>query len=236
MHFDGKVVVITGAAGNVGGATAENLRQRGARTVLGDRDEATLKDRHKAVANSANHLLVPDVDLTSAEGAEKLMSAAEDYFGRIDVLINTVGTFSMATVAEDTPENWDKVMTLNARTAFLCCRAALPLMKAAGTGRIINISAGAAVKGGAQMSAYSASKAAVIRLTESLSEEVKAEGLTVNCVLPGTLDTPQNREAMPDADTSLWVPLDALADAIAFLASDAARAVTGAALPVTAKG
>jgi NAD(P)-dependent dehydrogenase (short-subunit alcohol dehydrogenase family) len=111
-------------------------------------------------------------------------------------------------------------------------KAALPSILKSDAGRIINIGAGAAVKAAAGMGAYAASKSGVLRLTESLSEEVKDRGVTVNAILPGTIDTPQNRKAMPKADTSRWVAPEAIADVVVFLASDGARAVTGAAVPV----
>ena len=109
-------------------------------------------------------------------------------------------------------------------------------MLRAGKGRIINVAARAALQGAARLAAYSASKSAVVRLTESLAAELKDNGITVNCVLPGTIDTPQNRQASPREDFSRWVPPDAIADVILFLASDSARAVTGAAIPVYGRG
>jgi NAD(P)-dependent dehydrogenase (short-subunit alcohol dehydrogenase family) len=123
-------------------------------------------------------------------------------------------------------------MDLNARTVFNCCRALVPHMLAAGSGRIVNVSARAAASGKGRMAPYCASKAAVITLTESLAAEHRHNGINVNCILPGTIDTPQNREAMPDEDHSRWVPPAALADVVLFLASDGARCVTGAAVPV----
>jgi NAD(P)-dependent dehydrogenase (short-subunit alcohol dehydrogenase family) len=128
------------------------------------------------------------------------------------------------------------MMGLNARTAFIASRAVAPFMLGQGSGAIVSVGSRAAEKGGARAAAYSASKAAVVRLTESLSAELKAEGIRVNCILPGTIDTPQNREAMPKADTSKWVSLGALADATLFLASNAARGIHGAALPVYGTG
>jgi NAD(P)-dependent dehydrogenase (short-subunit alcohol dehydrogenase family) len=125
---------------------------------------------------------------------------------------------------------------MNLRTAVVCCKAVLPAMLERGTGCIINIGAGAAARAGAGMGAYTASKAGVQRLTESLSEEVKDRGITVNAILPGTIDTPRNRADMPDADFSRWVAPEAIAAVIVFLASDAARAVTGAAIPVLGRG
>jgi NAD(P)-dependent dehydrogenase (short-subunit alcohol dehydrogenase family) len=128
------------------------------------------------------------------------------------------------------------MLNLNARTVFIASSAVIPAMLAQGRGKIISVSSRAALKGGGKSAAYSVSKSAVLRLTESMSAELKGSGINVNCVLPGTIDTPQNREAMPKADTSRWVKPEALADVILFLASDAARAVHGVAVPVYGTG
>jgi NAD(P)-dependent dehydrogenase (short-subunit alcohol dehydrogenase family) len=128
------------------------------------------------------------------------------------------------------------MFAMNLKTAVIACSAALPYLGARGPGRIINIGAGAAARAAAGMGAYTASKAGVERLTESLAEELKDRQITVNCVLPGTLDTPRNRADMPQADFSRWVAPQAVADVVAFLASDAARAVTGAAIRVSGRG
>jgi NAD(P)-dependent dehydrogenase (short-subunit alcohol dehydrogenase family) len=158
-------------------------------------------------------------------------------FGRIDVLVNAAGGYRAGTPVHDTPlETWEFLLSLNARTAFITSSAVVPAMLEQGSGKIVNVAARAALKGGAKSAAYSASKSAVLRLTESLSAELKGSGINANCVLPGTIDTPQNREAMPNADTSRWVAPEALADVILFLASDAARAVHGAAVPVYGTG
>ena len=126
---------------------------------------------------------------------------------------------------------------MNLRTAVVCCKAALPALLERGAGCIVNIGAGAAAaRAAAGMGAYTASKAGVQRLTESLAEEVKDRGVRVNAVLPGTIDTPRNRADMPDADVARWVAPEAIADVIVFLASDAARAVTGASIPVFGRG
>jgi NAD(P)-dependent dehydrogenase (short-subunit alcohol dehydrogenase family) len=116
------------------------------------------------------------------------------------------------------------------------CQAALPALRERGHGRIVNIGAGAAARAGLGMGAYAASKAGVQKLTEALAEELKDDGITVNCILPGTIDTPRNRLDMPQADFSRWVSPAAIAEVIAFLASDAAEAVTGAAIPVFGRG
>ncbi|MCA9923248.1 MAG: SDR family NAD(P)-dependent oxidoreductase, partial [Anaerolineales bacterium] len=133
---------------------------------------------------------------------------------------------------ETPPETFDFMMKLNAATVFNTNQAVIPHMIRQGSGKIVNVAAGAGLAGRPKMAAYSASKAAVIRLTESASAEVKAHGINVNCILPGTIDTPQNRAAMPNANFDKWVQPESLADVIAFLASEAARDVHGTAVPV----
>jgi NAD(P)-dependent dehydrogenase (short-subunit alcohol dehydrogenase family) len=159
------------------------------------------------------------------------------HFGRVDILANIAGGFAMGPPVHETEDkDWDFMMDLNARSVFNTCRAAVPHMIARGSGRIVNVSARAAREGKAHMAPYCASKAAVITLTESLAAELKDHGINANCILPGTIDTPQNRAAMPDADVSRWVPTAALADVILFLASNASAYVTGAAVPVYGRG
>jgi NAD(P)-dependent dehydrogenase (short-subunit alcohol dehydrogenase family) len=153
--------------------------------------------------------------------------------GRIDVLVNAVGGFRAGTPLHETSlETWDFMLNLNARSVFIASRTVIPHMLAQGSGKIVSVAARPGLRGNAKMAAYSVSKSAVIRLTESMAAELKGAGINVNCILPGTIDTPQNRQAMPNADPSRWVKPEALADVILFLASDAAREVHGAALPV----
>jgi NAD(P)-dependent dehydrogenase (short-subunit alcohol dehydrogenase family) len=127
------------------------------------------------------------------------------------------------------------MLTANLRTTVAAVQAVLPRLPPEG-GRIVTVGARPGVTGAKGLSAYSASKAAVLRLTESLSEELKHSGTTVNCVLPSTIDTPDNREAMPQADFTRWVPADHIAEVVAFLLSDSARSVTGALIPVYGRG
>jgi NAD(P)-dependent dehydrogenase (short-subunit alcohol dehydrogenase family) len=162
------------------------------------------------------------------------VSAAIERFGRIDVLCNLAGGFRMGDAVHDTPAaTWDFLFDLNARTVLHMAQAVVPHMIERGGGKVVNVGAFAAQKGAAQMGAYIASKSAVIRLTEAMAAELRELNINVNCVLPTVIDTPENRAAMPDADPAHWVAPRDLASVIAFLASDAARAVHGAALPVT---
>lgn len=233
----GRVAIITGAAGNLGEATARAFHGAGARTALVDRSADRLSGMFADAAKSSDHLLASGVDMADPAAVGKLVGNVLERFGRIDVLVNTVGTFKGGKpVFEDDPDTWDFLMRVNLRTTLLACRAVIPAMLERKSGRIINVASRNALSGDAKVAAYSASKAAVMRLTESLAAEVKDSNITVNSVLPGTIDTPQNRRAMPKADFSRWVAPKAIADVIAFLASDGAQAITGAAIPVYGRG
>ena len=232
MAMDNRVVIVTGAGGNLGAAVATELNRRGASLVCVDYAAKALEALETSLSPAAGLLTLSGLDLTKLEDAQKMVAAALDKFGRVDALVNTVGGFRMAPVV-DALDDWDFLMNINARAALATSAAVAPAMRERKFGRIVHIAAGAGNRGGAEMSVYSAAKAAVMRITESLAEELSADGVTANCILPGTIDTPQNRAAMPDADTSRWVPPSDIARVIAFLISDAAGAVTGAAIPVT---
>jgi NAD(P)-dependent dehydrogenase (short-subunit alcohol dehydrogenase family) len=236
FDFSDRVVIVTGAAGNLGSAVAQAFQAAGAKLVLVDRAADRLPRLFPDLVDSPNHFLATSVDLTNADAVETMVDETVKRFGRIDVLANTAGGYRGGTPVHETPfETWDFMLNLNARTLFIASRAVIPHMLKQGSGRIVNVAARAALKGGAKMAAYSASKSVVVRLTESMAAELKKESINVNCVLPGTIDTPQNRQAMPNADHSRWVKPEAIADVILFLASDASHAVHGAAVPVYGK-
>jgi len=228
----GKTLIITGATGNLGQVLARVLSERGARLALVGRDPTTLAaTRQRLPAQS--EVATFTADLLNPKEVAAMVQGAVKRFGSIHALINAQGGFAMGPHIQSTSDaDWDFMMDLNLRTVFNTTRALIPTLLASGNGRIVNVSARAATRGVAGMAPYCTSKAAVITLTESLADELKQNGVTVNCVLPGTLDTPQNRAAMPDQDFDTWVSLEALADVILFLVSDASRAVTGAAIPV----
>ena len=230
MTFAKQTVLVTGAAGNLGLAVAEAFFERGANVVLlGRRREELTKVYGSA---NARRMLAPADVLDQAE-VEAAVASAIERFERIDVLCNIAGGFRMgAPVHETTDEMWQSMLDVNARSVITMARAVVPRMLAAGSGKIVNVAAMAALKGGAGMGAYAASKSATIRLTETMAAELRDKGINVNCVMPSIIDTPQNRAAMPDADPRRWVAPAALAEVILFLASDAARAIHGAAIPV----
>lgn len=228
-ELTGKVAIVTGAAGNLGRAVCQTLAARGASIALLGRHVEALEAARAGLGESAAFA----VDLVDPRGLEQTVAAVRARFGRIDILANIAGGFTMGPPLHQTSDqDWDRMMDLNARSVFNACRAVIPHLLAAGGGRIVNIAARAALKGQGHMAPYCAAKAVVVRLTESLADEHRDAGINVNCILPGTLDTPENRAAMPDADHGRWVGTDALADVVLFLVSDASRAISGAAIPV----
>jgi NAD(P)-dependent dehydrogenase (short-subunit alcohol dehydrogenase family) len=230
--FSGKVALITGAAGNLGSSVAHTFHRSGARLVLVDLSLDGLRATYSAWAEQDDVLLLA-IDLTDADAVQAMVDEAKARFGAIHILANIAGGFTMGPALHETPvRDWDFMLGLNTRTVFLTSRAVIPVMLEQGSGKIVSVSARAAREGKPKMGPYCVSKAAVITLTETLAAEHKYNGINVNCILPGTIDTPQNRQAMPDADHSRWVTPQDLANVILFLACEEARAVTGAAVPV----
>ena len=173
--------------------------------------------------------------MTDESQAAAAVRAAHEQLQGLDVLINVAGAFRWQTVAAGDPAAWDQMFAVNVKTALFTSRAAIPFLKQSGQGRIINIGANAALKAGAGMGAYAASKSGVHRLTESLAEELKADGLPSMRCCHRLSTHPANRAEMPKADFATWVTPRALAEVILFLASDAGAPITGALLPVTGR-
>jgi len=234
MHdYSNKVVLVAGATGGLGHTVAQAFLDAGAHLALPARSSDRLAGLFPDLDGSPGHLLLGDFNAIDAESVSDAVRRTLDHFGHIDVLTNTIGGYRAGTPVHETPlSTWDFMLNLNARSAFLLSQAVVPAMLDQEAGKIILTAARAGLHGTANAAAYSVSKSAVIRLTESLSAEVKASGVNVNCLLPGTIDTPANREAMPNADPARWVTSQAIADVFLFLASDAARAIHGAAIPV----
>lgn len=236
LDFSDRVVLVTGAAGNLGRALVHAFQAAGARLVLVDRAPDRLQELFPDLANSLDHFLATSVDLIKSDVVQSMVEKAIDRLGRIDVLVNAAGGFRAGKMAHQTPwESWDFLLKLNALTVINTASAVVPHMVEQGGGRIINVAAEAALEGGAKMAPYSVSKSAVIRLTESMAAELGQNNIHVNCILPSIIDTPENRKAMPKANFDRWVKPEAIADVVLFLASDAARAIQGAAIPVHGK-
>ena len=233
MEPDQRTVIVTGAAGNLGRAVVRAFAEGGASIVAVDLRRDALA---AAFGDDDERRLLVGADLTRQDTADAVAAQAIARFRRIDVLCNVAGGFRMGTPVHETPdETWNLLFDLNVRCMLNMVRAAVPRMLARGEGWIVNVAALAAQKGVAQMGAYCASKSVVVRVTEAMAAELRDRNINVNCVLPATLDTPANRADMPDADPAKWVAPDDLARTIVFLASPAARAIHGAALPVTAR-
>ena len=219
MRFDQRIVMVTGAAGNLGRAVAAAFHELGATLVLVDM--------------KAEGSILP-TDLRDARSVQQTVDHTLERHGRIDVLCNIAGGFRMGPSVHETPDpDWDFLFDLNAKSVLHTARAVVPAMLRSGSGKIVNVGAYAAQKGAAAMGAYVASKSAVIRITETMAAELREKNINVNCVLPTIIDTPENRAAMPQADPRRWVAPQDLAAVIVFLASDAARAIHGAAIPVS---
>ena len=216
-EFVGKSVVVTGASGALGKAVAHAFHSNGARVTGID------------IVQSESDFRMLTADLLNLEDT---LNAVRE-IGSINVLANIAGGFTMGdTVAGTSDETWDFMMNLNSRTVLNMVRAVVPTMQSQGGGKIVNIGARNGLRGVGNMAAYSASKSVVIRLTESLADELKQDKINVNCILPSIIDTARNREDMPKADFASWVTPEAMAKVVMFLASSAADPIHGASIPV----
>ncbi len=234
MSLEGRVAILTGGTGALGRAVVRHFARAGARIHVPWIVESEVETFRSELGDLASAAILHRADLANPADVESLVHACVEREGRLDVLANLAGGFVYAPIEETSPETWQRMMEMNATTCFLCCRAAVPAMRRQRKGRIINVSARPAVLlGAAGMSAYAASKAAVLKLSQSLAEELAPDGIAVNALVPSIIDTPANRAAMPDADHSRWLPPDEIARVIAFLASDDARLVTGAAITLS---
>jgi NAD(P)-dependent dehydrogenase (short-subunit alcohol dehydrogenase family) len=222
-------VIVTGGFGILGAAVAAAFARTGDKV-------ARIDFAPEARDPLVGALDIGGVDLTDAAATQSALDRVAAAHGGIDVLVNVAGGFTWETLEGGSLANWARMQAMNLTTAATITQLALPLLKASAAGRVISIGAGAAVKAGMGMGAYAASKSGVHRLTEALAEELAGTRVTVNAILPSIIDTPTNRADMPDADFATWVQPEAIADVIAFLASDAGRAVTGALIPVTRGG
>ncbi len=222
----GKVVLVTGANGGLGTYVTQAFLDAGA-TVIG-----TSRKIQQSDFNSPNFTALP-AEVSTREGAKVLVDQVVARFGKLDVLAHTVGGFAGGQSIADTDDaTFQRMLDLNLNSVFHILRAAVPPLRQTGAGRIIAIGSRAALEPGAGVGAYSASKAAMVSLIRTVALENKDAGVTANVILPGTMDTPANRKAMPNADVSKWVQPSTVASLITWLAGDAGKDVNGAVIPV----
>jgi NAD(P)-dependent dehydrogenase (short-subunit alcohol dehydrogenase family) len=228
-----RVVLITGGTGALGGAVAAAFLEAGDRVVVTYRKEREYASLRESAAERSEKLSGVTADVTDPAGVTSLVAGVVEAHGRVDVLALVAGGFAGGVpVAETSDDVWDRMISLNLTSAFICARAVMPGMLERGYGRIVTVASKGAVTPSPGAAAYAASKAGLIALTQALAAEGGARNVTANAVLPSVMDTPANRKAMPGADTSSWVMPGRVASVIAFLASPAADAVNGAAVPV----
>lgn len=226
-------VLITGGTGFLGSAVTKAFLAQDdtvAVTYLFDEEVSRFKQHNPDLSDEVTFLFANVIEETEVQ---KTVQTFISQFGHLDVLVNIVGGFIGGIhTAELEEEKWDFMMNLNLKSVFLCCKAVIPHMTEREYGKIVNISARAGLKGEAGLSAYCVSKGGVRTLTESLAAEVMDSGINVNAIMPSIMDTPANRESMPNEDRSRWVsPVD-VAKVICFLTSDDATIINGAAIPV----
>jgi NAD(P)-dependent dehydrogenase (short-subunit alcohol dehydrogenase family) len=225
-----RIALVTGANGGLGVSVTKALLEAGFQTV-------GLAPKIQQSDFNHPHFTALAATINSLETAKKAIETVIARFGRIDVVAHLVGGFAGGkTVADTDDATFARMFDMNVNSAFHMLRAVIPHMRSAGGGRIIAIGSRAAESPGATVGAYSASKAAIVSLIRTVAIENKDAGITANVILPGTIDTPVNRKAMPGADVSQWVQPASIASLIAWLAGDAAKDVTGASIPVYGRG
>jgi NAD(P)-dependent dehydrogenase (short-subunit alcohol dehydrogenase family) len=228
-----RVVVVTGGSGALGQAITHRFLGEGATVcvpwIVGaerDRLAASVPTEMRA------RLLLERCDIVDERAVGRLAAGLAERFGRLDALVSAVGGFAMGELVQTDRALWDRMLTLNLTATYVAAWAALPHMLTAGSGRIVAVASRAVMPPAGGFIAYTVAKAAVIAFVQALAAETRGRGVTVNAVLPSTMDTPANRAAMPNVDPNTWVPVDAVADAIAYLAAESSAHVSGTLLAI----
>ena len=229
---DERVVIVTGGTGYLGSSVCNAFATAGSTVVAVYLLDGEIPYFKKTLGPSAKKVALVKADVTGDGEMERVVKDVIARFKRVDTLVNTVGGYMAGAVEETSDKDFDRAMALNLKSAFLSSKAVIPAMRKAKRGTIVNVSSEAALLGEEESFLYSGSKAGINRLTESLARELKDSNVRVNCVMPRTMDTPANREAMPDADFSKWVTTDRVASLIRWLCSEDAEPISGAAIPV----
>lgn len=230
-----KIAIVTGGTGALGKAITVAFLEEGAKVVC---TYIVDKEKKQCLSLTSKHkdkIVFIKADVTKKKDVFNMITNTTRKFKRVDILVNVVGGFAFSYIKDTDEKTWDLMMRLNLKSAFLCSKYVLPRMIEQNYGKIINISSRPALKGSAGVGAYSASKAGVLNLTETIADEINDYEINVNAVLPSTIDTPANRKDMPEADFSKWVKPEEIARVILFLASDDSKPISGAGIPVYGK-
>jgi NAD(P)-dependent dehydrogenase (short-subunit alcohol dehydrogenase family) len=238
MSLKGKVAILTGATGSLGRVVAKLLLDQGARVVSTHRGEEKLRELGDFVGGLKDTLVSIQTDVTDENSVQALFQQVLSRYGHVDILLNIAGAFrGGAEVINTKTSDWDFLMNINLKSAFLCSKAAPPHMIEQNYGKIVSVSARTAIEKRYRIKdgAYAISKAGIIILTETIAEEVKKYDINVNCILPSTIDTPDNRRNFPTADFSKWVRPEQVAEVLLFLVSDESKIISGASIAVYGK-
>ena len=227
MQLNGKVVLIAGGSGALGQTVTPAFANAGAQVITVDRNPPS--------AQVAGGFAI-QADLTNEADVQRLVNDVIRETGHIDALINLVGSFAMGRLEETDVALWQRMLTMNVTVAFLLSKAVLPHMLKSGNGRIVHVAAWAAVEPFSGAAAYIVSKSSLLALIRVLALELSGSGVTVNGVLPQTIDTPANRASMPQTNPSTWTKPESIAETLLFLASDEAAQISGAFVPIGARG
>ena len=233
--LENKVAIITGGTGALGRGVSKYFLEQGAKVLATFIIEKECEECKNLISTFNDSIIYRKTDVTDED---QFLGAVKDTianFGKVDILINIVGGFLYKELKDTTVEDFDKLVDMNLKSCFIGCKSVIPEMIKNSYGKIVNISAKPAIKGASGMSIYGASKAGVARITEALAEEVKDFNISVNAIIPGTIDTPRNREDMPDRDFTKWVNPEELAVIIALLCSNKSNIISGAIVPALGK-
>lgn len=236
MNLKDKVAILSGSTGALGTAVTQSFLDAGARVVALYSRESSLESLKTKVTQNSERLSAIRTDVLNEASVQGMVKEVLENHRTIDILVNLVGGFlGGVSIVETSEEQWDKMMGLNLKSVFLCCRNVLPAMMKQKSGRIITMGSRSGVNAVSGMSAYSASKAGLINFTEALAAEGRARNITANVVIPSIMDTSDNRKAMPDANFANWVKVEMIAETILFLCSETAGDINGAVIPVYGK-
>ena len=238
LDLSARAAVVTGATGNLGHAVVRAFLERGAHVAIPVRDQAKEQELRDALGDLAGttaepRLIARMADIGRRADMEAFVEHVMRSWGRLDILANLAGGFAAGSALD--LDAIDALWEQNVRSAVTATAACVVPMRARGYGRIVTVGSMSALKARKGAAGYAMAKGALVRWTESLAEELKDDGITVNCVLPSIIDNPANRARMPKADPRTWVSTDELARIIVFLGSDESSGITGTAIPVTAR-